>query len=175
MVDNLIAADAAAANTNTKTDTSSLSSTAPLKPYRMDQLVWLGLPQATLTALTPYATLLPVPTPVNLNTADVQVLQAALPNMPLAQAQQYVASRATTHFNNLTAALQAAGINAASAPGVDASFYSVGSHYFAVRGRLRLGDNAVQEVSLVERNGSNVKVVMRQREAVSLVATASLQ
>lgn len=173
LVDNLIASDAASAST--RTDASALSSTAPLKPYRMDQLVWLGLPQATVKALMPYATLLPVATPVNLNTADIQVLQAALPNMPLAQAQQYVARRATAHFSNLAEALQAAGINEATQPDADTSSYSINSHYFAVRGRLRLGDNAVQEVSLVERNGSNVKVVTRQREALSPVTAASLQ
>lgn len=176
LVDNLIAADAAAANTNAaKTDGSSQSANAPLKPYRMEQLVWLGLPQTTVKALMPYATLLPVATPVNLNTADVQVLQAALPDMPLAQAQQYVARRATAHFVNVAEALAATGIKDPVASGVDSSNYSVNTRYFAVRGRLRLGDNAVQEVSLVERNGSNVKVVTRLREAMSPVTTASLQ
>ena len=49
-------------------------SSAPLAPPSMAQLGWLGLPPTTVAALAPHVTLLPVRTPVNLNTADVDVL-----------------------------------------------------------------------------------------------------
>jgi general secretion pathway protein K len=170
MVDNYVASEAT--STDTKSDSPD---TAPLKPYRMDQLVWLGLTHDTIEALLPYATLLPVATPVNLNTASAEVLHAALPGVDLAHAQQMVSERATMHYKTVAEALKAAGVREGTTAQVDAKDFSVGSRYFAVRGRLRLADSAVQEVSLVERNGTASKVIWRQREALHTVATASLQ
>lgn len=170
MVDNYVASEATTAAV--KQDGTD---TAPLKPNRMDQLVWLGLTQDTVQALLPYATLLPVATPVNLNTASAEVLHAALPGFDMARAQQLVNERATAHYKTVSDALKAAGIRDGAVAQVEAKDFSVGSHYFAVQGRLRLGDAAVQEVSLVERNGTVTKVVWRQREALQSVTTASLQ
>ena len=183
LVDQLLASDAASADpkdgspgaTPSASPAQSGQADAPLKPYRMEQLVWLGLPASTVRALRPYATLLPVATPVNLNTAAAEVIHAAVPDLDLARAQQLVALRATAHFKNVAEALKAAGLTDADLSLLDAKDYSVGTHYFAVRGRLRLGESAVQEVSLVERNGSAVKVVWRQREALELQRTPSLQ
>jgi general secretion pathway protein K len=148
---------------------------APLKPYRLDQLVWLGLTPDTVQALRPYATLLPAVTPINLNTASAEVLRAALPGVDLARAQQLVAERATGHYKTVAEGFKAAGVREDPTGQVDAKDFSVGSRYFAVRGRLRLGESAVQEVSLVERNGTLTKVVWRQREALQSAAAASLQ
>jgi general secretion pathway protein K len=150
-------------------------SQAPLAPYRLPHLVWLGLPQATLQTLAPFITLLPVATPLNLNTAGAEVIHAALPDLDMAQAQRLVAQRATAHFKSVAEALKAAGMADATVAKIDSKAFQVGSHFFSVRGRLRLGDRAVQEVSLVERNGGIVKVLWRQREALTEVATASLQ
>jgi general secretion pathway protein K len=186
LVDRLVLSEAASEDgkAHEKTDIRSESNAsfrpeelaqAPLAPYRLQQLAWLGLPDTTLQALSPYVTLLPVATALNLNTAGAEVIHAALPDMDMGQAQQLVAKRATVHFKTLAEALKAAGIPDATVAKVDAKDFSVGSHYFTVRGRLRLGDRAVQEVSLVERNGGTVKVVWRQREALTEVATASLQ
>jgi general secretion pathway protein K len=186
LVDRLVLSQAASEDgkANDKADARSASKAslrpdelaqAPLAPYRLSQLVWLGLPQTTLRALTPFVTLLPVATPLNLNTAGAEVIHAALPDLEMAQAQQLVAQRATAHFKTMAEALKAAGIPDATVAKIDAKDFSVGSHFFTVRGRLRLGERAVQEVSLVERNGGAVKVVWRQREALTEVATASLQ
>jgi general secretion pathway protein K len=178
LVDNLQASDLAsatpAAGSQTQAQTQSQGD-APLRPYRMEQLVWLGVPLATVQALSPYATLLPVATPVNVNTASAAVIHAAATNVDMSQAKQLVARRATTHFDFIAQALKAAGVSDAAAALADPKDLSVGSHFFAVRGRLRLGDNAVQEVSLVERDGNTVKVVSRQREALTAAAAASLQ
>jgi general secretion pathway protein K len=123
----------------------------------------------------PYVTLLQVATPVNLNTASAEVLHAALPEVDMAQAQQMVASRANSHFKNVTEGLKAANIGEGTLKSVDINDFSVGSHFFTVRGRLRLGDSTVQEVSLVERNATVVKVIWRQREVQTAAAMASLQ
>jgi general secretion pathway protein K len=177
LVDQLIASDAAN-NAETKPDAQSQSlvkATAPLKPFRMEQLVWMGLPTRTVQALMPYATLLPVATPLNLNTASAEVLHAALPSVDMGQAHQIVATRASSHFKSVAEGLKAANVGEDALRSVDNNDFSVGTHFFAVRGRLRLGESTVQEVSLVERNATLVKVVWRQREVQTAAAMASLQ
>jgi general secretion pathway protein K len=171
LVDQLVALDAAAAS-DAKPE---VQAAAPLKPSRMEQLVWLGLPSSTVQALLPYAVLLPVATPVNLNTASSEVLRAVLPAFDIAKAQQLVTQRATTHFATVDDALGTAGINSDGVPAEIIKNLSVKTQYFAVRGRLRLGDSSVQEVSLVERTATKVKVLWRQREVQTVAATASLQ
>jgi general secretion pathway protein K len=171
LIDGLIASDAANA-VDAKPETQAK---APLKPYRMEQLVWLGLPAATLRTLQPYATLLPAPTTTNLNTASAEVLHVALPNFDLARARQLVAQRATGHFKTVADAFKAGGIREGVEGQAQSKDFSVNTHFFAIRGRLRLGEGAVQELSLVERSGTLVKVIWRQREALASVTTASLQ
>ncbi len=134
-----------------------------LTPTRFDQLTWLGVPDATLQALAPYATLLPTRTTVNLNTAPVPVLVAALPGLDAGQAQQMVAGRALAHYETVAAGLKAAGI---STDKVDSAQFSVATRYFAVRGQLRIGDTTVQEVSVIDRQGTDVKVLWRKRESL---------
>ena len=170
LIDNLLASEAASGDTKPE-----VVSTAPLKANRLEQLGWLGLPQSTVRALSPYATLLPAPTPLNLNTAGAEVIHAALPDIDMTRARQMVAARATAHFKTVAEAFKSAGLPEAGNAQADTKDYSVGSRYFAVRGRLRLGDSTVQEVSLVERIGANVKVIWRQREALAATSVASLQ
>ena len=149
-------------------------------PTRFDQLAWLGVPQSTLNALAPYATLLPGRTTVNLNTAPAPVLVAVLPGLDAGQAQQMVARRALAHYPTVADGLKAAGI---SADKVDSTQLGVATRYFAVRGQLRIADTTVQELSLIDRQGTNVKVLWRKREALSspapqpasVAASASLQ
>jgi general secretion pathway protein K len=97
----------------------------------------------------------------------------------MARGQRLVTRRATSHFTTVDDALKAAGINNISMTADTLKNLSVNTQYFAVRGRLRLGNSTVQEVSLVERNGTSTKVLWRQRETPAAVpattATASLQ
>ena len=150
---------------------SLAAATGPVMPTRLDQLVWLGLPQSTLDALRPYATLLPARTTVNLNTAPPQVIYAAIPGMELAQAQSMVGQRALAHFATVAEALKAAKVRGDQA---DAAQYSVASRYFTVMGRLRIGDTVVQETSLVDRQGTSVRVLWRQRQPVPIAPQAPL-
>lgn len=172
LVDGLIASDAPTPAIDANSATQNL---APLKPYRIEQLVWLGLPAASVRALRPYVALLPVSTPLNLNTASAEVLHVALPDFDLARAQQLVTQRASNYFTSVANAFKTAGIATGAVGQVDIKDFSVGSSFFAVRGRLRLGDSVVQEVSLVERNGTSSKVLWRQRENPTPAGTASLQ
>jgi general secretion pathway protein K len=153
----------------------TLTGSRPLAPERLDQLLWLGLSPMTLRTLRPYVTLLPVPTALNLNTAPDVVIYAAVPGLELGQAQQMVGRRQQSHFKTPADAWKAANLTVEP---TDALAFSVASRYFLVRGRLRLGDQVVQEASLVERRGTDVSVLWRQREASPDAAqnvTASLQ
>jgi general secretion pathway protein K len=162
-------------STNTSTNTNAFTAARPLAPERLDQLLWLGLSTTTLRTLRPYVTLLPAPTALNLNTAPDVVIYAAVPGLELGQAQQMVGRRRQSHFKTPADAWKAANLPVEPA---DAIAFSVASRYFLVRGRLRLGEQVVQEASLVERRGTEVRVLWRQREATAdpgQNVTASLQ
>jgi len=135
---------------------------APLMPQTEDQLIWLGLSPATVTALAPYVTLLPEATPVNVNTASVEVLAAAVPGLDMAGAQRLVQQRSQRYFSevsDINQALPGSNLNVA------AGQLAVATSYFEVIGRLRLDRIWVQEHSLLKRSGTTVTIVWRHRGA----------
>lgn len=132
---------------------------APLVPQRVNQLVWLGLSERSLAALRPHITLLPVRTPLNINTASAIVLYANTPLLDLAQAQQLASARQASHFRTLADASKILGDG--PAPFNEAQ-HSVNSRFFEVRGRLRLDQSVVEERSVVQRDGMDVKTLWRE-------------
>lgn len=54
------------------------ASDVPLWPQTTDQLAWVGLSVQTIAVLRPFITILPVATPVNLNTAPAEVIYACV-------------------------------------------------------------------------------------------------
>ena len=132
----------------------------PLMPQRVEQLVWLGLSPPSLAVLRPYITLLPVATPVNLNTASATVLSACVASLEMAQAQQLVNTRQTNHFKTLAEVTTQLGQTAVP---LSDSQHSVNSRFFEVRGRLRLDQAVVEEHSVVQRDGLEVKTLWRDR------------
>ncbi len=142
---------------------------APLMPRRFEQLAWLGLSPETLKTLAPYVTVLPLVdrrvTPVNLNTASAQVIAAAVPDLDLARAQRIVVQRDSAFFRKTDQALAAAGVTTSP----DA-WVSTTSDFFEVRGRLRLDDVALEEVSIVqrERGTRHVTTLWRERTALTV-------
>lgn len=132
---------------------------APLKPQRVEQLAWLGMPHEVIATLEPYVTLLPsASTQVNLNTAPAEVLYAVGRNLTLADAKRLVAERERQHF-------RAVGDVARIIPGAsfDLTASSVDTHYFEVRGRLRIDDVVIEERSMVQRTGRTVRTLQRER------------
>lgn len=145
------------------------AATAPLLPQRVNQLVWLGLSPRSLAVLRPYITLLPVRTPININTASATVLYAGVPFLDMAQAQRLVGARQVTHFRTLADASKILG----DAPGqLNEVQHSVSSRFFEVRGRLRLDQAVVEELSVVQREGLEVKTLWRDRGAPPLQGTS---
>jgi general secretion pathway protein K len=134
----------------------------PLLPWRAHQLVWLGLSPSTVAALAPYVTILPARTPLNLNTASAEAIYASVPELDLASARRLVERRAQSHFRGLADA------NALAREG-SAQFiegrHGIGSRYFEVHGRLRLDNVWVEERTLIDRDGLNVRIVWRERGA----------
>jgi len=134
---------------------------APLMPQRIEQLVWLGLPAASLSALKPYITLLPERTQINLNTASAEVLQASVTGLDPAEAKRLVAARETAHFATIGDAGQRfAAVREASSGGQ----LSVNSRFFEVRGRIRLDQAVVEERSVVQRDGLNERPHWRDHD-----------
>ncbi|MDP3228963.1 MAG: type II secretion system minor pseudopilin GspK [Acidovorax sp.] len=141
---------------------ASDGSAAPLMPPTVSQLGWLGLTPSTVAKLAPHVALLPIRTPVNLNTAGVDVLMAAIEGIDMASVQKIVQAREAKHFRNPAEVKDLIG---ATADVVNAEAFAIGSSYFEVRGRLRLGDAIVDERSLVRRQGRDVTTLWRERGA----------
>ena len=145
-----------------KAQASSTGESAALMPRRMEDLVWLGLPQAVVPLLAPYVTLLPTTTPVNLNTASAEVLYASGATNDLADAQRLVSARQKTHFKNVSDASKLLG----SSDSLSTVNFSIGTRFFEVRGRLRLDQTTVEERSLLQRDGGLVRTLWRERGTV---------
>lgn len=132
---------------------------APLRPIHLEQLIWLGLPASSLEVLKNHLIILPQRTPVNLNTASALVIYASVPNIDMAAAQKLVQARAQSPLQNVSDATPYFGAGGA----LSNSDFSVSAQYFEVRGRLRLGDWTVEESSLVQRDGLNVRTIWRRK------------
>ncbi|MEO7057839.1 MAG: type II secretion system minor pseudopilin GspK [Caldimonas sp.] len=131
----------------------------PLMPHSASQLVWFGIDAQAVRALDPYVVLLPEKTKVNANTASREVLVAAIAGLDLATAERMVQARQRVPFKSKADVQRLA-------PGLpEESFTQVDvvTNYFDVRGRLRLGDVALEQRSLVQRRGLTVVVLQRER------------
>jgi len=126
-----------------------------LLPQQPAQLVWLGLAPATLAALQAHVTLLPSRTPVNLNSASVEVLQSLLPSFKRADAERVVALRQTKPLQSVSDA----GISDLQSEGQ----YSISSRFFELHTEISLGPVRVAENALLQRDGVNVRTLWRRR------------
>ena len=128
-----------------------------LMPQRLGQLTWLGLSPQALQTLSPYITVLPTRTAVNLNTASVQVLYASVPALSLADAQRLVEQRERQHWPSVEAFQKALGRSV----NLEGS-HSVNTRFFEVLGLLRMPQTALQERSWLQRDNTDLKVLWRE-------------
>ncbi len=133
--------------------------TAPLMPRNVGQLAWLGIDADSVRRLSPYVVILPVRTPVNLNTASREVIAASIDGLDVGGAERLVQARQRTPFKTLAEAqtLLPATLK------MEENRVGVLSNFFEVRGRLRLDDRVLEELSLVERRGLDVVALQRRR------------
>lgn len=143
-------------------DSNADKAGALLPPQRIENLAWLGLSAHTLAALRPYITLLPQRTPININTASATVLYASVPQLDMARAQQLVNARQLNHFKMLDDANQIVGGPTAL---LSDALHSVSSRYFEIQGRQRQEQSVVEDRSIVQRDGLEVKTLWRTHEA----------
>jgi general secretion pathway protein K len=141
---------------------------ATLLPRTVDQLAWLGLSPATIEVLRPHITVLPEATAVNLNTASAIVLHASIPTLDMAGAQKLVAARTLSHMRSLTDAIKVIDKEDSA---LGEGLQSVNSRFFEVTVQLRLGQRVVQERALIQRDGTLVKALWRQRGTFTTVAS----
>ncbi len=143
---------------------------AVLPPSRLADLAWLGIEPAVLTRLAAWAEVLPVATPVNVNTAPREALVAAVQGLDLGSAERLVQARQRKPFGSVE------DIKAQLPEPLHKELgrLSVSSNWFFVSGRLRLEDRVLEERSLIERRGSEVLVVRRERLSLS-VATGGTE
>jgi general secretion pathway protein K len=137
----------------------------PIAPRTVAQLAWFGVDPAVLERLEAFVVLLPVRTPVNLNTADVEVIVAVSPGLDPGAAQAIVQARQRAAFKTIDAAKK----YVPSQDLLNTKNVSVQSNYFEVRGKLRLDDRALEERSIVERRGLDVITILRERVSSVLV------
>ncbi len=133
------------------------SNASALMPQRVGQLGWLGLSPQALQTLSPYITVLPTRTAVNLNTASVPVLFASVPGLSLTDAQRLAQQRERQHWPSVDAFQKALGRSANLA-----GSHSVNSRFFEVLGRLRMPQTALQERSWLQRDNADLKVLWRE-------------
>ena len=149
---NLIATGLQAAWQPASGDASAPNASAALPPHQLTQLVWLGLDGGTVARLQPLVSLLPEPTPLNLNTASREVLAAVVPGLDVGSAERIVQQVQRGYFKNLDQAR-------AYIPGegaLDPKRLSVSSNYFEITGQLRLEGRAIEETQLVVRRNREV-------------------
>jgi general secretion pathway protein K len=139
--------------------------TSALLPKRVRQLTWLGLKDDTLAKLSPYITLLPDRTTVNLNTAPVEVIFAIVPGLQPADAKLVVSTRNSSYFRDLAdAETKVPALKTQLKP----SEHSVITQFFEVTGRIRLEQTIVEVHSLVDRRDiSNVKTLWLERSVAA--------
>lgn len=152
--------------------TDSALPSAPLLPQRLEQLTWVGLSTDTIARLRPYVTVLPSPTPVNLNTAPALVLEAVIPGLDAASARQAVQRRNQKPWASLQEAAEALG---PAGRLLDDRQHAVRSRFFEIRGRLRLDRTVQDELALVEREGLQVRMLWRVRAVEQTPGAVSLQ
>jgi general secretion pathway protein K len=140
---------------------------APIEPRTVAQLAWFGVDPAVLERLEAFVVLLPVRTPVNINTADIEVIVAVVPGLDTGAAQALMQARQRAAFKNIALANQLLGGGQPSK--LNGKNASVHSNYFEVRGKLRLDDRTLEERSIVERRGLDVITILRERVSSVLV------
>ena len=146
-----------------KAATAATVADPPLLPRSVAQLAWFGLDAGAVRALEPFVTILPPQgqqTKINANTAPREVLVAAIEGLDLATAERVVQARQRAPFDREAKIKELVG---ATMSPESLARLSVGSSFFEVRGRLRLGDVVLEQRSLVQRRGIDVYVLQKER------------
>ena len=121
-----------------------------------DELLQVGLEPAQLQRLRGFVTILPEPTPLNVNTASAEVLAARISSLELVDARRIVAARDRAHYKDLGDAMQRLReVN----PRVTESGLAVATRYFSVEGTVSYGPARLAARALVRRDPGRLEVL----------------
>ena len=132
---------------------------ALLLPRSLEQLAWLGVDAESIRRMAPYVVILPNSTPINLNTASREVIAASIDGLDMGSAEAFLQKRQRAPFK----VVEDARVLVPTLTINEARANVAASTFFEVRGRLRLGDRSLEELTLVERRGTDLVPVQRQR------------
>lgn len=138
---------------------SALEENVALTPTCSQELTWLGLEPQHIQLLEPYITVLPLRTPLNINTASERVLAAALPlDDAQSAAARLVSVRNHSPFKDTATAAALFGDSVQ----LKADQFGVQSRYFLVSGKLRLEGLSVNERYILHRDGQSLRTVRQE-------------
>jgi general secretion pathway protein K len=120
-----------------------------------------GLDANALGRLRLYATALPRPTAVNINTAPAEVLAAIVEGLALPEAQALARRLATDPVRN-SGEFQAR-LRPSLRPNLEG--ISVSSQFFVVEGRAKVGAADLRMEALLQRTGAGLPLIVWQRNA----------
>lgn len=136
------------------------AASAALPLVRIDDLLGIpGVTPAIVEALRPFVVILPAATPVNLNTAQPEVLAAVIPDLDLSAARRFAIRRERTFFRtfeDVAAALD-------GQPVLPQNMVSVGSSYFIVQGVVRFERVEAATEALLSRTGQTIELLWHHR------------
>jgi len=130
------------------------------RPVDLDDFAGV-LGAALLDRLRPYATVLPRPTPVNLNTAPAEVLAARFDNLPIERARALVESRERVYFNQISDAMNRLPGPALTAP---PSSVATMTQFFQIEGLVRQQRVELSLRATIERGANGATRIFDMRE-----------
>jgi general secretion pathway protein K len=121
-----------------------------------EELLQVGLERDALERLRAFVTVLPEPTPLNVNTAPAELLAARIPDLALLDAKRIVSARDRAHFKDIADAVQR--LRQVS-PQASPSGLAVATRYFSVSATVTFGQARVSAKALVHREAGRVEVL----------------
>lgn len=112
--------------------------------------------RAAVAKLKPYLTVLPVPTPVNANTATAEVLAARFTNLSLADARRLVASRDRATFKDIADVMSRLGDVSMT---TESGTVAVASRFFVLEGSVEYRKAKLHQLALLRREAGRVDIV----------------
>ena len=144
--------------TSATSATGGTSGTLPLLHVE-DLLALPGISPEMVRSLKDFVVVLPVPTPVNLNTASAEVLAACFDSMSQSDAASLIASRAVAYFRDaVDFSTRLPGSKAISATS-NAEPVAFSTSFFLVNGKVRMGRATSNTMSLIKRETNHSKVL----------------
>ena len=120
-----------------------------------------GFNQQLIGRLRPFVTVLPHPTPVNLNTAPAALLAILVPGLTLGESQRLVIQRASSPFMSMADAKSRLPRSELALP---VGLFSLNSVYFRIFGHASIDNKRIGLEALISRERPTKPVVVWKRE-----------